>query len=246
MKTKTFIITLLTALALVAGISAALLLETRNASSQLNLRPLEDGLYSNNAELLSWAMNDLDGRKLSGLKLPPALAEVVLIEPASLRVESATVDAHQGQLLPQIPGLLDRAEPLMKALKNAQTTTIKGRDYTMIVKPTADGLYLVAFKPNEHEKNLLNVQQKAIDSHFKRMERLILVAAAFGAILGLLMAFLAARLATGSYAQLLKAFDSLSRGDFESAPQGLKADEARIYARLHTTLTLALERLGRK
>lgn len=246
MKTKTFIVTLLTALVLVAGIAAALLFETHSASAKLNLSQLEDGLYSSNAELISWAMNDLDGRKLSGLKLPPALAEVVLIEPDSLRIESATVAAHQGQLLPQIPGLLDRAEPLINALRTSQTTTVKGRDYTLIIKPAEGGLYLVAFKPNEHERNLLSAQQAAINRHFKRVNRLILMAAAVGVILGLLLAFLTAKLATGSYAQVLKAFDNLSRGDFDSAPDGLKADEARIYARLRTTLTFALERLGRK
>ncbi len=246
MKSRIFATTLLISLLLALGATAAVFFEARSARTQLGLGVLEDGLYAANAELVRWAVSGPDATRLTSLTLPESIAEIVMLEPASLRITAATVPGHVGRLLPQVPGLLDRAEPLMQALASGKPAVVKARDYTLITRPAAGGLWLVAFKPRAAEAALLHDQQAAIDAHFRHLDRIMLATAAAGLLLAIILALVITRLAAGSHTQALKAFDALSRGNFESVPAGLKPDEARIYARLHTSLSLALERLGRK
>lgn len=245
MKTRIFWTSLLIGLLLVFCASSAVWLVNQQSRARLNLSQLENGLYQGNAELVRWAMSDLNAARLAGLNLPQQLAEIVLLEPASLKIVAATVPSHNGKLLPEVPNLLDRAEPLMQALNSTKLTEVKGRDYTLIIRPAAGGLYLVAFKPRAAETALLASQQLIIAAHFKRQQLILLGLAMGGSLLALILAVVIARLAAGSHNQALKAFDELSRGNFAAEPAGLKPDEARIYARLHASLSLALERLGR-
>ena len=108
MRLKIFTITFIVMLMILTG-SSFLVYTQLMTIKGINLGLLEDKLYEESTEILSWSLKNIDKALLKDNPLPKSWAEIMLVDNNNLSVISSTNKAHAGNSMYKVPELLDQA-----------------------------------------------------------------------------------------------------------------------------------------
>lgn len=232
-------------------LGSSLLVYTQLRTVQdINLNMLEDKLYSENIEILSWSLKTIDVNSLQKNKLPASWAEIMAVDNNSLVINASTNKEHTGLVLYKLPELLDQASGIIDAIKSKKPMNVNAETYMIAIMPIEDNRSLVGFKPKSWEKALLAEQNSQLNRNTTSTTTILLIYCAAGLILALIAAFVIAHIAAKPTQKVVSAFEQLSIGNFdvELPESGGKVfvSLAESFSRLRTSLMMALERLGGK
>jgi len=249
MKIKLFSIVFITFF-IVLTCSAFIMYTQFRKVQDIDLKVLQDRLYTENTNILSWAMNSLDLDTLGDNPVPDSWAELMVVDNESLVISSTTNKKHKGLVMYQLPELLDQAKGIMDAIKTKSATTVRADTYIVSVMPLGNNRSLLGFKPVLWEQGLLEQQNSQIKNSFESTTILLIAFYAAGLILTFLIALFIANNAVKPLQSAISSFEELSMGNFDTEIPNLKGKsfESLIesFFRLRTSLMMALERLGGK
>lgn len=246
MKAASFTISLCCFLVFLLGSTFFIYIQT-GAIRGIELTVLEDRLYQENTEILTWAMKTLDPEKLAQTPLPDSWGEILILDSASLVIRNSTNRDHEGKGIHSIPQLLDESSAIIQALKKPDRTTLQTESYMIAISPLSRSRAIVGFKPRSFEQGLISAQieqvKKSADSF-----RLILIGYLIaGAILAVVFPLVIVSVSSTPLKRASNAFERLSMGDFDAELDGGGKSMKVIndsFFRLKTSLKMALEKLG--
>jgi methyl-accepting chemotaxis protein len=247
MKIKIFTLIFVTFITVLAG--SALLVYTQLHTIQgVNLKVLEDKLYSENTEILSWSLKAIDIDSLGKNPLPSSWGEIMVVDNKSLVISSSTNAKHAGLIMHKLPELLDQASEIIDAMKNKKSVNVKTDSYMVAVMPLKGNRSLLGFKPRSWEKSLVSEQNSYLSRTIGSTTTILLIYSTVGLGIALCVAFVVSIIVTKPTLKVVSAFEQLSLGNFEAElPRSggkvfLRLEES--FFRLQTSLKMALERLG--
>lgn len=247
MKIKTFLLTFASFMVLLV-VSAILIFIQMKAIKGIHLEVLEDKLYTENTGILAWAMDNAQLDKLDQSKMPASWGEIIVVDNTSLAIKSSTVKEHAGMSLSTIPQILDQANPVLEAVKKAERTQVKTKDYMIAVNPLPENSTLIGFKPKSWERALISDQNNQIIESSKSMTTTLIFYLAGGTIFAVVLSFLITILIIKPMDNAAKAFEQLSMGDFDTEMQRKNGSTfeslSDSFFRLKTSLKYALDKLG--
>ena len=234
---------------LVFLLGSALFVHTQiSAINGLELSVLEDRLYQENSDILSWAMMSMDTERLTEAPLPASWGEILIVNNASLVIENSTNQDHAGKKIHTIPQLLDEAGPILNAITKSSRETVKTEEYMVVSAPLSRNRTLLGFKPRSWEQGLVSQQNTQTRRSVESLRTVLMVYLGGGLILAVIFPLIMVFMSSRSLNRATKAFELLSLGDFDAelSPAGGKtmASLADSFFRLKTSLTIALEKLG--
>ncbi len=214
----------------------------------LELSVLEDRLYKENSDILSWAMMSMDIEKLTEAPLPASWGEVLIVNNANLVIMNSTNQDHAGKKIHAVPQLLDEAAPVLAAIKKSTRDTVKTGEYMVAVAPLSRNRTLLGFKPRSWEQGLISQQDAQIGRSVKSLKVALMAYLVGGLVLAVVFPLIIVFMTSRPLNRATKAFEQLSLGDFDAelSPAGGKsmASLADSFFRLKTSLKIALEKLG--
>ncbi|HHO76124.1 MAG TPA: hypothetical protein ENN05_06810 [Deltaproteobacteria bacterium] len=247
MKLKIFTIVFIALIIMLTG-SAFMMFSQTQKVQEIDLQVLEDSLYTENIEILSWTMNSIDLDSFGKDPLPASWAEIMVVDNDSLVIISSTNKDHEGLVMYKLPELLDQANPIMDSIKNTTGMAVHTDTYLVAIKPLKDNRSLLGFKPRSWEKGLLAEQNALIKARFGSAATILIVYFSAGLLLSLLTALCISIVVIIPIQKVISAFEELSMGnlDAEIPKTRGKAFESLVdsFTRLRTSLIMALERLG--
>lgn len=249
MRLKIFSVVFIVLIMVLLG--SSFLVYTQMLSVQdINLDMLEDKLYSQDTEILSWAMRTIDVDSLQKSRIPASWAEIMAVDNDSFKIMASTNKDHTGLEMYKIPELLDQASPVIDAINGKKAVNVDARDYMVAVVPLDDNRSLVGFKPKSWEKTILHEQKAYIDKKTASIKTTLLIYCAAGLFIALVAALLISHIAAKPIQRVVSAFEQLSTGNFDTtiSDSGGRAfaSLAESFSRLKSSLMMALERLGGK
>lgn len=249
MKLKIFTV-VFTALIMVVIGSAFLLYTQLQTLHGINLQALENKLYTENTNILSWSLSSIDVDALGKAPLPASWAEIMVVDNESLVIGSSTSKAHAGLMMYKVPELLDQASGIIDAIKNKKPATVQTETYLVAVMPLDGKRSLLGFKPRSWEKGLIGEQNSQLSTKIASTTTLLLIYLAAGLALSFVIALVVSSIVTKPTKMIISAFEQLSLGNFDAEiPRARGKAYNRIadsFFRLRTSLVMALERLGGK
>jgi HAMP domain-containing protein len=249
MRIKIFTITFIVFLMILCGSSFLVYTQLRIVQD-INLGLLEDKLYKENTEILSWSLKNIDTASLSDNPLPKSWAEIMLVDNNNLTVISSTNKAHAGNSMYKVPELLDQAPGIIDAIKTKKSVQIASQTYMIAIMPSEKNTSLVGFKPKSWEKAILTEQNSQLSTDTQSITTVLLIFGAIGLGLAFITALVIANIVTKPTRKMVSAFEQLSIGNFDAEipKYGGKVSMslAESFFRLKTSLMMALERLGGK
>ncbi|HNY66295.1 MAG TPA: hypothetical protein PKM41_12745 [Deltaproteobacteria bacterium] len=248
MKLKTFLIVFVS-FVVVLSCSAAIIFLQMQAMKGVRLELLEDKLYTENASILSWAMKNMDIGRINPAGMPSSWGEIMVVDNESLTVSTSTNRKHAGMQVSTIPELLDQAAPVLAAVAKRTDSTVKTRDYTIVLTPYAQGSTLIGLKPKSWEKGLISGQSMQLQQGTASALRYLIGYLAAGLVFALVLSLVIAFVAASPITKAARAFEDLSLGNFDAdLPRtGGKTlvSLSDSFFRLKTSLMYAMEKLGR-
>jgi HAMP domain-containing protein len=249
MRFKIFTIIFIVFLMILFGSSFLVYTQLRTVKG-INLELMEDKLYSGNAEILTWALKNIDIDSLGDNPLPKSWAEIMLVDNNSLAVISSTNKAHAGVSMYKVPELLDQASGIIDAVKSKKSVTVASENYMIAIVPAGKNSSLVGFKPKSWEKAILAEQNSQLSTNIQATTTVLLIFSAIGLVLAFITALVISNIVTKPTRKMVSAFEQLSIGNFDAEipTYGGKicVSLAESFFRLRTSLMMALERLGGK
>ncbi len=249
MKLKVFLIVLAGSMLMLA-ISSALVFTQMRSVRSVDLSPLADSLYQEDARILSFILASVDPARIDTLKLPPSWAELFLVNTADLQLTASTDPSHRGMPLYRHPQLLDQAEAIIGSIRKGAGSTVSTPGYMVVMQPLGSGSMIVALKPKAWEKGLVAKQEQEIASRTYRITLVLGIFLAVGLLLSLALAWGVSRTVAGPVKKALDALEALSLGDFEydldenaTHEMGLFVES---YLRVKTSLEMALAMIARR
>ena len=216
----------------------------------INLGFLEDKLYAENTEILSWSLKNIDIDSLQDNPLPKSWAEIMLVDNKNLVIISSTNKAHAGLFMYKIPELLDQASGIMNAIKSKKPVNVASDTYMITIIPKGENASLVGFKPKSWEKAIFAEQNSQLSTNIQSTTTVLLIFSAIGLGLAFITALVLSNIVTKPTRKMVSAFEQLSIGNFDAEVPiyGGKVfvNLAESFSRLRTSLMMALERLGGK
>jgi methyl-accepting chemotaxis protein len=247
MKIPSFIIAFCCFLVFLVA-SAMLVYTQMGAVKNLQFAMLEDKLYAENTEILSWSMRSLDTDKMTEEPLPVSWGEILIVDNTSLIIKSSTNLEHTGMLLHSVPQLLDEASPLIDAIKKPARKNIRTEKYMIAISPLSQNRSLIGFKPRSWEQGLISQQTEQVRKSVESFKTILTIYLAVGVILTFAFPLIIVFMTSIPLNRTAKTFERLSLGDFdvEFPPSGGKsmAGLSDSFFRLKTSLKIALEKLG--
>ncbi|HON38758.1 MAG: hypothetical protein ACOX3E_12005 [Desulfomonilia bacterium] len=214
----------------------------------LELSVLEERLYKENTDILSWAMASMDTEKLTEAPLPSSWGEILIVNNTSLVIENSTNQDHAGKKIHTIPQLLDEAAPILAAIKKSSRETVQTEEYVVATAPLSQNRTLLGFKPRSWEKGLVSQQDAQIKRSVDSLKTVLMIYLGGGLALAVIFSLIIAFISSRPLNRVAKAFEQLSLGDFDAelSPKGGKimASLSDSFFRLKTSLTIALAKLG--
>lgn len=214
----------------------------------LELCVLEDRLYKENSDILSWAMMSMDTEKLTEAPLPASWGEVLIVDNASLVIINSTNQDHAAQKIHAIPQLLDESAPILAAIRKSSRETVQTEEYMVAIAPLSRDRTLLGFKPRSWEQGLISQQGAQIARSVESLKTVLMAYLGGGLALAVIFSLLIAFMNSRPLNRATKAFEQLSLGDFDAelSPAGGKTMASLAYSffRLKTSLKIALEKLG--
>ncbi len=218
------------------------------AVGDLGLSVLEDRLYKENSDILSWAMMSMDTEKLTEASLPASWGEVLIVNNANLVIVNSTNQDHAGKKIHALPQLLDEAAPILAAIKKSSHETVQTEEYMVAIAPLSRNRTLLGFKPRSWEQGLISQQDAQIGRSVKSLKTVLMLYLGGGLVLAIIFPLIIVFMTSRHLNRTAKAFEQLSLGDFDAelSPAGGKsmASLADSFFRLKTSLKIALEKLG--
>jgi HAMP domain-containing protein len=249
MKLKVFLIVLAGSMLMLA-ISAALVFVQVRSVRSVDLSPLADSLYQEDARILSFILASVDPAKIDSLRLPPSWAEIFLVNTPDLQLTASTEPSHRGMPLYRHPQLLDQAEAITGAIRKGAASTVSTPGYMVVMQPQGSDSMIIALKPKAWEKGLVAKQEQEITSRTYRITLVLGIFLAVGLILSLALAWVVSRTVAGPVGRALDALEALSLGDFDhdldekaTSEMGLFVES---YLRVKTSLEMALDMIARR
>jgi len=216
----------------------------------INLQLLEDKLYTENSEVLSWSLKSIDTDSLGDNPLPASWAEIMLVDNNSLTIISSTTKAHAGLFIYKVPELLDQASGIIDAIKTKKSVNVASDTYMIAIMPTEGNDSLVGFKPKSWEKTIIDEQSSQLNTNIQSIATVLLILCAIGLGLAFITALVISNIVTRPTRKMVSAFEQLSIGNFDvDIPESggkVFVNLAESFLRLRTSLMMALERLGSK
>ena len=249
MRLKIFTITFIVMLMILSG-SSFLVYTQLMTIKGINLGLLEDKLYEESTEILSWSLKNIDKASLKDNPLPKSWAEIMLVDNNNLTVISSTNKAHAGNSMYKVPELLDQASGIIDAIKAKKSARIASEMYMIAIMPSEKNTSLVGFKPKSWEKAILAEQNSQLGTNIQSITTVLLIFGAIGLALSFIAALVISNIVTKPTRKMVSAFEQLSMGNFDvDVPRyggKLSISLAESFFRLRTSLMMALERLGGK
>lgn len=249
MKLRVFLIVCVGSI-LILVMSSAMVFTQMRAVRAVNLEPLIDTLYEEDAKILSWILSAVPADRLASLRLPESWAEIFLVDTGDLQLKASTTPAHSGMPLYRHPLLLDQARVITEAMRTGSPSVKATPSYMVVIEPAGEGQILVALKPKAWEQRLVAKQAGEIEA---RTRNIVMVLAAFlaaGMLLALAISFAVTRMVVTPTRKIMDALEALSLGDFEhdmeEAPGKDMAAFTESYLRLKASLEIALEMIARR
>ena len=248
MRLKIFTITFIVFLMILSG--SSFLVYTQLLTVQgINLGFLEDKLYKESTEILSWSLKNIDKASLGDNPLPKSWAEIMLVD-NNLNIISSTNKAHSGNSMYKVPELLDQAPGIIDAIKTKKSVQIASETYMIAIMPSGKNTSLVGFKPKSWEKTILSEQNSQLSTNIQSITTVLLIFGAIGLGLAFITALVISNIVTKPTRKMVSAFEQLSIGNFDAEiPKyggKISVSLAESFFRLRTSLMMALERLGGK
>ena len=248
MRLKIFTITFIVFLMILSG--SSFLVYTQLLTVQgINLGFLEDKLYKESTEILSWSLKNIDKASLGDNPLPKSWAEIMLVD-NNLNIISSTNKAHSGNSMYKVPELLDQAPGIIDAIKTKKSVQIASETYMIAIMPSGKNTSLVGFKPKSWEKTILAEQNSQLSTNIQSITTVLLIFGAIGLALAFITALVISNIVTKPTRKMVSAFEQLSIGNFDAEiPKyggKISVSLAESFFRLRTSLMMALERLGGK
>jgi methyl-accepting chemotaxis protein len=249
MKIKVFFITCLGLLSILIVSTLLVYIQMRTVNS-INFDTLTESLYQEDSKILSYVLSAVSMDRIETMKLPESWAEILVVNNSDLTVVSSTNPKSKGLPLHRHPELLDQASYLMKSMKTGKSSIVTTHDYMVIIHPISADQSLIALKPKTWEKGLVAKQDEQIGKEASKSVYLMIILLGIGLFLAVLVSFLVADTVVRPLKKIMDAFKALSLGDFDNDLDEVKGKDMKAfsesYLRLKTSLTMALERLGRK
>jgi len=247
MRISSLIITFCCFLVFLLG-SALLVYMQMGAVKNLQFSMLEDKLYAETTQILSWSMKSMDEGKITETPLPVSWGEIMIVDNTSLVIKSSTNLEHTGMLLHSIPQLLDEASTLIDAIKKPGEKTFQTDKYMIAVSPISRNRTLIGFKPRSWEQELISQQTDHVRRSAESFRTIVIAYLAVGTVLAFAFPLLIAMVTSAPLKRAANAFERLSLGDFDAElpPSGGKsmAILSESFFRLKTSLKIALDKLG--
>lgn len=249
MKIKVFLIVCTSAI-LMLVLSSAMIYTQMRSIRAVNLDPLTESLYKEDAKILTWLLSTVPLEKMDNLKLPESWAEIFLVDTGDLQLAASTNQAHKGLPLYHHPLLLDQASVITDAIKTGRSSTTDTPSYMVIIEPAGAGQVLVALKPKAWEQRLVTKQSQEIEGRTRGIIFILAVFLATGLLIALGVSFVVTRAVVTPTRQAIDALEALSLGNFDydlqEAPGREMAVFTESYLRLKASLELALEMITRR
>jgi methyl-accepting chemotaxis protein len=249
MKIRVFLIVCAGAF-LMLILSSAIVFTQMRSIRAVDLAPLTENLYQEDAKILSWILSAVPLDKIDTLKLPESWAEIFLVNTSDLQLAASTNAAHRGMPLYRHPLLLDQAIAITDAIKANKPSMVSTPSYMVILEPAGPGQMLTALKPKAWEKGLVAQQQQEIESRTAKIAIVLGVFLSVGLFIILTVSFVVTRAVVNPTREMIDALEALSLGNFDydlKEPLGstmLTFTES--YLRLKTSLEMALEMITRR
>lgn len=246
MKAASFTISLCCFLVFLLG-STFFVHTQMGAISGLELSVLENRLYQENTEILTWAMKTLDPAKLAENPLPASWGEILILDNASLVIRNSTNRDHEGKGIHSIPQLLDESSAILQALKKPGRSTLQTGSYMIAISPLSKNKTIVGFKPRSFEQGLVSSQTEQVKKSSDSFRLILIGYLVAGAILAIVFPLVIVSVSSIPLKRASKAFERLSLGDFDAELDGAGKSMKVLndsFFRLKTSLKTALEKLG--
>ncbi|MFY9399497.1 MAG: hypothetical protein WAR22_14145 [Desulfomonilia bacterium] len=246
MKAVSFIVSLCCFLVFLLG--STFFVHTQiGAIRGLELSVLENRLYQENTEILSWAMKTFDPAKLAETPLPASWGEILILDNSSLVIRTSSNPDHVGKGIHAIPQLLDESSAIIQALKKPGRTTLQTRSYMIAISPLSKNETIVGFKPRAFEQGLVSAQTEQVKKSTDSLRRILIWYLIAGVILAVVFPLVIVSVSFIPLKRASKAFERLSLGDFDAEMDGSGKSMKPLkdsFFRLKTSLKIALEKLG--
>ncbi len=249
MKSRVFLIVCVGAV-LMLVLSSVMVYSQMRSLRAVNLDPLTDSLFREDAKILTWILSVVPHEKIDTLELPESWAEIFLVNTGDLQLTSSTNQAHKDMPLYRHPLLLDQASLITDAIKTGRSSLTNTPAYLVVIEPAGTGQILVALKPRAWEQGLVSKQSQEIETRTMGITLIMAIFLAAGLLIALAISCMVTKAVVTPTRQAMEALEALSLGNFDydlkDAPGREMVVFTESFLRLKTTLELALEMITRR